>query len=83
MTVEQDENGNLVVARILAGSTIETAKTLHPGDVILEVNEVNVITPEDLMHEVSQSKSTIKFRIAPTGEADHAFKPQQVRISQQ
>ncbi|XP_065226509.1 protein PALS2-like isoform X1 [Planococcus citri] len=80
LTVEQDENGNLIVARILAGSAIEVSKVLHPGDVILEVNEVNVITPEDLMHEVSQSKNTIKFRIAPTGEADHGFKPQKCHM---
>lgn len=68
----------MIVARILAGSTIEKANILHPGDVILEVNGVNVITPEDLMHEVSQSRSTIQFRIAPTNETDHNIKPQKV-----
>lgn len=68
------------MARILAGGTIENADVLHPGDVILEVNGVNVITPEDLMHEISQSKSTIQFRIAPTEEVDHTFKPQKVTV---
>ncbi|XKL67103.1 hypothetical protein PGB90_010523 [Kerria lacca] len=77
LTVEQDENGNLVVARILAGSTIEKANVLHPGDVILEVNGINVLTPEDLMHEVSQSKNTLQFRIAPSHETENTFKSQQ------
>lgn len=59
---------------------MEKTNILHPGDVILEVNGVNVMTAEDLMHQVIQSKSTIQFRIAPTSEADHAFKPQKVTL---
>lgn len=66
------------MARVLAGGTIEKTSALHPGDVILEVNGVNVITPEDLMHEVSQSKSTLQFRIAPSNEVEQTLKPQQV-----
>lgn len=80
LTVEQDENGNLIVARILAGSSIDKTNSLHPGDVILEVNGVNVMTPEDLMHEVSQSKTTLQFRIAPSTDVDQSLKSQQVLL---
>lgn len=65
LTVEQDENGNLIVARILAGGTIEKQGLLKKGDVILEVNGERVDSPEDLLNEVSRSKDTLQFRIAP------------------
>jgi S1-C subfamily serine protease len=78
LTVEQDENGNLIVARILAGSTIDKTKILHPGDVILEVNGTNVFSPEDLMQQVAESKTTIQFRISPAADTDHSLKSQQV-----
>jgi len=63
--VEQDENGNLIIARILAGGTIDKQGLLKKGDVILEVNGERVKSPEDLMNEVSRSKDTLQFRIAP------------------
>ena len=78
LTVEQDENGNLLVARILAGSTIDKTQILHPGDVILEVNGINVFSPEDLMEQVARSKTTIQFRISPATQSDHTLKWQQV-----
>lgn len=42
------------------------------------MNGINVLTPEDLMHEVSQSKNTLQFRIAPSHETENTFKSQQV-----
>ncbi|XP_050427061.1 protein PALS2 [Adelges cooleyi] len=65
LTVEQDENGNLIVARIFAGGAIERQGLLKKGDVILEVNGERVDSPEDLMNEVSRSKETLQLRIAP------------------
>lgn len=79
LTVEQDENGNLIVARILADSTVDKAKILHPGDVILEINGISVVTPEELMDEVAQSKSTLQFRIATNNDSEINLKPQKVR----
>lgn len=78
LTVEQDENGNLIVARILAGGTIEKQGLLKRGDVILEVNGERVESPEDLLNEVSRSKDTLQFRIAPGYIYKDTVKTQQV-----
>ncbi|KAG8330381.1 MAGUK p55 sub member 6 [Homalodisca vitripennis] len=64
-TVQVDENGNLVVARVLAGGVIERQGLLHPGDVILEVNSVNVSSPDELQFEVNKAKENVTLRIAP------------------
>lgn len=76
--MEQDENGNVIVARILAGSIIHKQGVLHCGDVILDVNGRRVVTPEDLTDEVVQSKSSIQFRIAPGTDTDIPLKTNQV-----
>lgn len=78
LTVEQDENGNLIIARILSGGTIEKQGVLKKGDVILEVNGVSVESPEDLLNEVSRSKDTLQFRIAPGFYHKNTLKTQQV-----
>lgn len=78
MTVEQDQNGNLIVARILAGGTIEKQGLLKKGDVILEVNGESVESPEDLLNEVNRSKDTLQFRIAPGFYSKNAIQTQQV-----
>lgn len=78
MTVQVNENGNLVVARILAGGTIDRQGLLRPGDVILEVNSVHVSTPEDLQIEVSKAKDTITLRISPSSETVNDAKQHQV-----
>lgn len=80
MTVEVDENGNLVVARILAGGTIDRQGLLRPGDVILEVNSVRVSSPEDLQTEVSKAKDTVTLRISPSNEVTSNTKQHQVNL---
>lgn len=77
--MEQDQNGNVIVARVLAGSTIDEENLMHPGDVILEVNGVNVGSAEELTEIVSHSESTLQFRIASKNDSDQILKPQQVR----
>ncbi|XP_022160059.1 MAGUK p55 subfamily member 6 isoform X2 [Myzus persicae] len=77
LTVEQDENGNLIVARILAGGTIDKQGLLKKGDVILEVNGERVESPEDLLNEVSRSKDTLQFRIAPGFSQKNTIQTQQ------
>lgn len=77
LTVEQDENGNLIVARILSGGTIEKQGLLKIGDVILEVNGERVESPEDLLNEVSRSKDNLQFRIAPGFYHKNTIKTQQ------
>ncbi|KAI5742410.1 hypothetical protein M8J77_006990 [Diaphorina citri] len=68
LTVEQDANGNLIIARILAGSLIDKQGVLKVGDVILGVNGENVSSPEDLQIEVVKSDGNIQFTIAPQGD---------------
>ncbi|KAF5296104.1 hypothetical protein FQA39_LY02738 [Lamprigera yunnana] len=65
LTVEVDDVGNLMVARILGGGTIDKQGLLHVGDVILEVNGVVVYTPEDLQTEIARSKESVTLKIAP------------------
>lgn len=65
LTVEQDDNGNLVVARILGGGAIDRQGLLHVGDIILEVNGEQVDTPEDLQLEISRAKDSVTLKIGP------------------
>lgn len=74
LTVEVDEQGNLVVARILAGSAIDRQGLLKQGDVILEVNGATVSSPEDLRAEVAAANDTIRFKVMPTQENDNKLK---------
>ncbi|KAK6622858.1 hypothetical protein RUM43_008705 [Polyplax serrata] len=66
LTVEEDENGNLVVARILAGGMIDKQALLSKGDIILEVNGIAVTSPEDLITEIAKSRDTVTLKIAPS-----------------
>ncbi|XP_034251713.1 MAGUK p55 subfamily member 6 isoform X2 [Thrips palmi] len=68
MTVQVDDNGNLLVARILTGGLIAEQGTLHVGDVILEVNGYPVGSPEMLQERIAYSKESITFKVAPAKE---------------
>ncbi|XP_060518307.1 protein PALS2 isoform X2 [Cylas formicarius] len=73
LTVQIDENGNLVIARILEGGMIEKQGLLHVGDVILEVNGNSVKTPEELQTEVAKSKDSVNLKIGnPQNDETHA-----------
>lgn len=78
--MEQDANGNILVARVLAGSTIEKEGLMHPGDVILEVNGAGFDSPEELMQLISECKSTLQIRIAYKNDSEQVPKTQQVII---
>lgn len=66
--MQVDDNGNLLVARILTGGLIAKQKTLHVGDVILEVNGYPVESPEMLQERIAYSKESITFKVAPAKE---------------
>lgn len=68
--VHVDENKQLVIARILGGGTIDKQGLLHVGDVILEVNGVEVYTPEDLQTEISKSSDSVTLKIGPRDNSD-------------
>ena len=47
MTV--DDEGQVIVARILSNSYIESQGLLRPGDVVLEANGTRIKTPEQVI----------------------------------
>lgn len=62
----QVENNNLVIARILAGGIIDRQGLLHVGDTIMEVNGVEVFTPEQLQSQLRKSQGSVTFKIMPS-----------------
>nr|CAD7413381.1 unnamed protein product [Timema poppensis] len=68
LTVQVDEAGNLVIARILGGGMIDRQGLLHIGDTILEVNGTRVDTPEDLQMEIARAKESVTLKIGPSFE---------------
>nr|CAD7443381.1 unnamed protein product [Timema bartmani] len=66
LTVQVDEAGNLVIARILGGGMIDRQGLLHIGDTILEVNGTRVDTPEDLQMEIARAKESVTLKIGPS-----------------
>ncbi|CAG2217792.1 unnamed protein product [Mytilus edulis] len=77
ITVKIDENFNLRIARVLAGSVIDKQGMLHVNDIIKEVNGIPVATPEQLMDIIRVAESEITFKIVPTMQ-DINFKTQKV-----
>ncbi|CAG9858949.1 unnamed protein product [Phyllotreta striolata] len=63
LTVQVDDNENLIIARILEGGMIEKQGLLHIGDVILEVNGAPVATPEDLQTEIAKTKDHVTLKV--------------------
>lgn len=58
LTVREDESGYLVIARIMAGGSIDRQGLLHVGDAICEVNGVEVsidCVPQKLLHNARQA----------------------------
>ncbi|XP_067932139.1 protein PALS2-like [Watersipora subatra] len=71
ITVSNDDAGNegeLVVTRIHPGSIADRQDLIHVGDVILEVNNVSVNTPEDVGEVISRSGPEIRFLVLPESE---------------
>ena len=65
MTVK-DENGRVVIARILSGSLVDTQGLLHVGDTIVEVNGVEIKSPTHFIEEVKRSRGDVKFKVIPS-----------------
>ena len=62
------EDGNIVVARILAGSLADKQGALQVGDVILSVNNREVYTPEQLQEQLKRTinDDTVIMKIVPS-----------------
>ncbi|QQP32273.1 Uncharacterized protein FKW44_024521, partial [Caligus rogercresseyi] len=58
----------VVVTRILAGGLAESNGLIDIGDIILEINNIPIHSPEDLMALVSMSDKRIHFLVKKTPE---------------
>ncbi|XP_063618015.1 protein PALS2 isoform X3 [Cydia splendana] len=65
LTVTTDEHGQLIVARILAGSAAAKQALLSIGDVLLEVDGVQVDTEEQLKEAVSKPNDRVTLKVGP------------------
>lgn len=74
LTIQVDENGNLIIARILGGSTAASQGLLRPGEVILEVNGKLVLNPDELQIAIADAKENLTLKLAP-GIAGDGSKP--------
>lgn len=61
------ENGDLVIARILHGSSIDRQGMLHTGDIIREVNGHEVsCNPQELQEILKASSGSITLKVVPS-----------------
>jgi len=76
LTVQVDESGNMIIARILGGSTAARQELLKTGEVILEVNGKRVRTPEELQQAIQDAKENLSLKLAPgiTTDANRPLK---------
>nr|XP_045609436.1 protein PALS2-like isoform X3 [Procambarus clarkii]XP_045609437.1 protein PALS2-like isoform X3 [Procambarus clarkii] len=65
LTVREDENGYLVIARIMAGGTIDRQGLLHVGDAICEVNGVKIKNLQGLHEEVGKCRDSVTLKVIP------------------
>ncbi|XP_020277840.1 MAGUK p55 subfamily member 6 isoform X3 [Pseudomyrmex gracilis] len=65
LTIQVDESGNMVIARILGGSTAARQELLRTGEVILEVNGKQVRNPEELQQAIQEAKENLSLKLAP------------------
>ncbi|XP_018313672.1 MAGUK p55 subfamily member 6 isoform X3 [Mycetomoellerius zeteki] len=65
LTVQVDEAGNMIIARILGGSTAARQELLKTGEVILEVNSKRVRNPEELQQAIQDAKENLSLKLAP------------------
>lgn len=62
--MQVDEAGNLIIARILGGSTAARQGLLRTGEVILEVNGKDVRSPEELQEAIHEAKENLTLKLA-------------------
>nr|CAG4649181.1 EOG090X032R [Scapholeberis mucronata]SVE93514.1 EOG090X032R [Scapholeberis mucronata] len=65
LTVKTEE-GQLVIARILAGGAVDRQGLLHVGDIIGEVNGIAVRSAEQLQVEIARCREHIQLKILPS-----------------
>lgn len=78
--MQVDESGNLIIARILGGSTAARQELVKTGEVILEVNGKRVRNPEELQQAIQEAKENLSLKLAP-GIASDANRPLKSTVS--
>ncbi|PRD27864.1 UNVERIFIED_CONTAM: Mpp6 [Trichonephila clavipes] len=62
----RNEDDCLVIARILAGGIVDRQGLLNVGDIIIEVNGIEVHSPLELQHQLQRSMESVTFKIRPS-----------------
>lgn len=65
LTVTTDEHGQLIVARILAGSAAAKQALVSVGDVLLEVDGVHIESEEQLKEAVAKPNDRVTLKVGP------------------
>lgn len=65
LQVTTDEHGQLIVARVMAGSAAAKQALLAVGDVLLEVDGVQIDSEEQLKEAVSKPNERITLKVGP------------------
>lgn len=68
LQVTTDEHGQLIVARILAGSAAAKQALLSVGDVLLEVDGENINSEEQLKEAVAKPNDRITLKVGPNSK---------------
>ncbi|XP_046746896.1 MAGUK p55 subfamily member 2 isoform X6 [Diprion similis] len=74
LTVQVDDVGNLVIARILGGGTAARQGLLRVGEIVLEVNGKDVHTPDELQQAIHEAKENLTLKLGP-GLANDGSRP--------
>ncbi|XP_028128231.1 MAGUK p55 subfamily member 7 isoform X1 [Diabrotica virgifera virgifera] len=67
-TIKTDETtGKIVIARVMHGGAADRSGLIHPGDEVVEVNNITVEgkTPNDVLQILQNSEGTITFKLVP------------------
>lgn len=65
LQITTDEHGQLIVARILAGSAAAKQALLSVGDVLLEVDGVHIDSEDQLKAAVSKPNDRVTLKVGP------------------
>lgn len=79
--MQVDESGNMIIARILGGSTAARQELLKTGEVILEVNGKKIRNPEELQQAIQDAKENLSLKLAP-GIAQDGNSPLKSTVSE-
>ncbi|XP_056636431.1 MAGUK p55 subfamily member 7 isoform X3 [Diorhabda sublineata] len=81
-TIKTDEStGKIVIARVMHGGAADRSGLIHPGDEVVEVNNISVEgkTPNDVLQILQNSEGTITFKLIPA-DSKSGIRESKVRV---